>query len=204
MQFVIQDIQAEERSLVPCLLVSTNITNQEPLVYRLFGIQAVLHFESEEGEPFEKSLLIGPGIADRIPSLGPNASDKLRVQFPMAPWILARIEERRRRDISFKILFYWQGVREEQQPKARPTYRNESVWSETYEVPQSRWTDILEVMGYWKVKLFELPVPDLRLKDPSTKVAEFLQKAQEMYLQQNFKEVLANCRQGHEELEKIL
>ena len=204
MKCTIREIRADPGSLVPYLIVPADLGNTESVDYRIHGIQGVLHYVTMMEQPVGRAyLFISLGVAQNIPEVKANSTNSTEFLFPLAPWILDRLEQRRQKDIMFRILIYWQGIRLNPETGEQHDYYTGTDWSIEFEVPQSRWLDILEHMGYSTTKIFELPRPTIPSEDPFTQAIHYLEQAQRMYGEQNYKEVLDNCRQCHEELKKI-
>ncbi len=69
-----------------------------------------------------------------------------------------------------------------------------------YEVPQSRWVEILEEMGYRRTMLLEIPMPAREESASLEKVAEHLQSARQHLLNGRFRDAVAACRDVLESL----
>jgi len=149
---------------------------------------------------------IGECVSDPLsmyswPHLSPHNTT---IEIPLDLYRIEKIEERRRGDINFKLVYRGAVVFHSLQPETdrqkefpiKYTYFGREI---QFTIPQSHWADkILPGLGYGKVKIIEIPIPEKILPDAFKEYEDELGHANEYFRQGDYDKAVAHCRSALE------
>ncbi|HJH27191.1 MAG TPA: hypothetical protein C5S37_10620 [Methanophagales archaeon] len=166
--------------------------------YSLLWLRSSLHIEN---------IKIGEGFSEPIaeyswPHLSPR---QISIEIPLDHYRIEKIEERRQGDIQFRLSGSALIAEHPSIAKAGPNERQEyktdvenfttGNFNITFSIPQSHWIDkILPGLGYGKVKLIEVPIPEKIVPDTFQKALTELQESQRYFVEGDYDKVVAHCR----------
>jgi hypothetical protein len=176
--------------------------------YSLLWLQSGLYIENIKiGEGFS-----GPIAEYSWPHVSPH---QISIEIPLDLYRLEKIEERRRDDIQFRLSSDALVAEHPSIPKAGPNEQQEyrrdvegftkGHFEITFSIPQSHWVDkILPGLGYGKVKLIEIPIPEKIVPDTIKNAQEELVQAQDYFVQGDYDKAVEHCRNALEPLKELL
>ncbi len=176
--------------------------------YSLLWLQSSLHIENMKiGEGFS-----GPIAEYSWPDVRPR---QVTIEIPLDLYRLEKIEERRRDDIQFQLSGSALVAEHPSVPKAGPNERQEyrrdveehtkGQFDITFSIPQSHWVyKILPGLGYGKVRLIEVPIPEKIVPDTLKNAEEELVQAQSYFMQGDYDKAVEHCRNALEPLKNRL
>jgi hypothetical protein len=166
--------------------------------YSLLWLRSSLHIEN---------VKIGEGFPEPIaeyswPYLSPR---QISIEIPLDHYRIEKIEERRQGDIHFRLSgsaliaehpsIAKAGPNEQQEYKRDVENFTTGNFNITFSIPQSHWIDkILPGLGYGKVKLIEVPIPEKIVPDTFQKALTELQESQRYFVEGDYDKVVAHCR----------
>ena len=166
--------------------------------YSLLWLRSSLHIEN---------VKIGEGFSEPIAeySWSPFNSRQIPIEIPLDHYRIEKIEERRQGDIQFRLsgsaLIAEHPPIAKAGPNERQEYRKDvenfttGNFNITFTIPQSHWIDkILPGLGYGKVKLIEIPIPEKIVPDTFQKALTELQESQRYFVEGDYDKVVAHCR----------
>ncbi|GEM_PF-990132 len=189
----------------PCLSIPVEFTlipsedNGKIRAYSLLWLKSSLHIGN---------IKIGEGISESIVeySWPQYRSRYILIEIPLDIYRIEKIEERRQGDIQFRLSGSALIAKHPPVTKAGPNeqqkYRRDVEEFVTGHfdidnlyIPQSHWVDkILPGLGYGKVKLIEVPIPEKILTDTFQKALRELQDSQRYFIEGDYDKVVAHCR----------
>lgn len=179
-------------------------------VYSLLWLKCGLHIEN---------IKIGEGFSEPIVeySLPYRSQRQISIEIPFDLYRIEKIEERRRDDIQFRLLgsalvaeypsVFSAGPGSYEQLECRRDIENftKGHFDITFTIPQSHWVDkILPNLGYGKVKLIEIPIPEKIVPDTFKNALEELVQAQDYFIQGDYDKTVEHCRNALEPLKNLL
>ena len=166
--------------------------------YSLLWIKSSLHV---------RNIKIGEGVSESIveyswPHLSPR---EIYTEIPLDVYRIGKIEEQRQGDIELQLkgsaliaehpLVTKAGINERQEYRKDVEEFTTGRFDITFSIPQSHWVDkILPGLGYGKVKLIELPIPEKIVPDTFQKALKELQESQRYFVKGDYDKVVAHCR----------
>ena len=166
--------------------------------YSLLWLRSSLHMEN---------IKVGEGFSEPIaeyswPHPRPH---RISIEIPLDHYRIEKIEERRQGDIQFclsgsALIAEHPSIAKaglDEQPKYRRDVENFTTgnFNITFSIPQSHWIDkILQGLGYGKVKLIEIPIPERIVPDTFQKALKELQESQRYFVEGDYDKVVAHCR----------
>ncbi len=190
----------------PCLYIPIEFTLRSSedkgkiRAYSLLWLKINLHLGN---------IKIGGGVSESIAEYSwPHLSSReIYAEIPLDLYRIEKIEERRRGDIEFGITASALIANHPPVDKAgtneRQEYRKDVQEFTTgsfdiiFSIPQSHWVDkILPGLGYGKVKLIEVPIPEKIVPDTFEKALKELQESQRYFIEGDHDKVIAHCRRA--------
>ena len=149
----------------------------------------------------------GEGVSEAIAEYSwPHlSSHQVSIEIPLDLYRIEKIEERRRGDISLRLsgsaLIAEHPSVTKTGPDKRQEYKKDveeftrGRFNIPFSIPHSLWVDkILPGLGYGKVKLIEVPIPEKIVPDTFQKALTELQEAQRYFVEGDYDKVVAHCR----------
>jgi HEPN domain-containing protein len=149
----------------------------------------------------------GEGVSEAIAEYSwPHLSARqVAIEIPLDLYRIDKIEERRRGDIQLRLSgsaliaehppITQIGPNERQEYKKDVEEFTRGRFNISFSIPHSLWVDkILPHLGYGKVKLIEVPIPEKIVPDTFQKALKELQEAQRYFVEGDYDKVVAHCR----------
>ncbi len=175
--------------------------------YSLLWLKSSLHIEN---------IKIGEGFSEPIaeyswPDIRPR---RIIIEIPLDLYRLEKIEERRRENIQLRLSGSALVAEHPSVPQAIPNEQQEykrdvacftkGNFDITFDIPQSHWVEkILPGLGYGKVKLIEIPIPEKVMPDTFKNVQAELEQAQDYFIYGDYDKVVEHCRNAIEPLKNL-
>ncbi len=169
--------------------------------YTLHQIYGSLFFSSGGGSPGQIAFHSLPlSLFSR-----PAARGQVVLNIPLDVYQLRQVEEQRIGDVSLKFDFTFEFAKHypvaRKEPYALIEKFETNFFSMTVNIPRSDWVDkVLPRLGYGKIHLVEVPIPERAIGDTITKAVEEFQQAQQHMLHGDYNKVLNHCRNALERL----
>lgn len=154
-----------------------------------------------------RNRIIGEGISESMAVYSwPHPSpQQILIEVPLDAYRIEKIEEIRQGDVEFRLSG---SALVAEHPRIKRAAPNESQeyrknveefrtgkFDITFTIPQSNWIDkILPGLGYGKIKLIEVPIPEKIIPGIFKKALEEIQQSQRYFLEGNYDKVVAHCR----------
>jgi hypothetical protein len=164
-----------------------------------------------------ENMKIGEGISDpMIEYSWPHiAETNISIDIPLDLYRIECIEKKRRGDIHLKLSGTALIVEHPETIKAGPNEDQKSCrdvvefktgsFDISFTIPHSHWVDnVLPNLGYGKVKLIEVPVPEKTIPGIFQKALEELQQSQRYFMEGDYDEVVAHCRSAVQLIPEVL
>jgi hypothetical protein len=160
---------------------------------------------------------IGEGISEPMEEYSwPDPSPRnFLIEIPLDLYRIEKIEEQRNGDIQFRLLGSMLIAVHPSITRVGPDERQE--YNRCVEqfaigridialnIPQSHWVDkILSNLGYGKVKLIEIPIPEKIVPDIFQKALNELQESKKYFIDGDYDKVVAHCRNAIQLIPEVL
>lgn len=133
-----------------------------------------------------------------------NPKVDISLDIPLDLYRLHLLEELRVGDVSLQFTFQFHLIKYYQAPRKQTHLvieQFETSWINQFivTVPQSHWIDkVLPGLGYGKISLVEVPIPEKAIGETIVKAVEEFQVAQHSLLQGDYNKALGHCRNALE------
>lgn len=131
------------------------------------------------------------------------------IDIELDPFRVRRIEEQREGDFVLRLDITWLLMRhpEVQRGKWDGTIEGiETAWTQIpgIQIPQSHWIRLRPKLGYGKVEIVEIPVPEKVVPESFSRALTELSEARSDLAQGNYDNVVGHCRNAVEYISKAL
>ena len=147
----------------------------------------------------------------------PNVSATYAMEIPLDFYRIEWIEENRngdlplKLDLNFLIALYERFPLPKERDEVEAITKDvitefETSWQQMeFTIPQSHWVEkILPGLGYGKVKLIEVPIPEKIVPDTFEKALQELEQAQGYFIEGDYDKVVAHCRNAIQLIPEVL
>lgn len=192
----------------PCLVIpmvftlNPKVDNEKIKAYSLLWLKSNLFVQNKK---------IGEGVSDSIVKYSwlHSSSSDISIEIPLDIYRIEKIEEGRHGDIELRLSgsalvaehpdVYKADHNGRQEYKKDVECFDTAQFNITFVIPQSHWVDkILPGLGYGKVKLIEVPIPEKIVPDTFQKALQELQESQRYFVEGDYDKVVAHCRSAVE------
>jgi hypothetical protein len=162
---------------------------------------------------YVNDVRIGIGFSGPIAeySWPPLSACSVGIEVPLDPYRLEKIEERRRDNVNCRLAGSGLVAEHPPVPKAGPNEQQEyrkdvanftrGTFYINFTVPRSHWADkILPSLGYGKVELIEIPIPEKIIPDIFKNALDQLIQGRNYFLQGDYDKAVEHCRNALEPL----
>lgn len=203
-------IKGQQGFYPPRLEFTIRIKNDDYSIWYVFAYKGELELKGKN------RLILGESeISFRRFELSPKSEEEIYVIFEFDYKKLDVIENNRKGDLDLGLrlnmlgaystpteagdepLDLGRGLLEKTVPVISPSSKNMVI-------PQSKWVEILERLGYRKFKVMEIPIPEIPSEETLNRAMEFFEEANKKFSEGKNYDVLGDCRNTINELLKVI